>query len=263
MGGDSSHAPPPLRILLINPNTTSSITGLLNDVYATLSLESSLTPSYFTCPSPGIPSINSPDDANESADLCLPHLIPELPHHDLFLICCYSHHPLVHQLKEECTKLPAEATHGGSGARKYVTGIFEASVLQSLQLLHPKQSFGVVSTGKIWETAVTEAVHGFLGAKDVQRYVGCETTGLNADQLHDLPKEQVFEKMKDATKKLFEKGSEVGAICLGCAGMVGLDEAVREACLEELGEEKGKQVHIVDGVKAGIVQLFGAGRGAF
>ena len=261
--GDASLESTPLRVLLINPNTTSSITSLLDDVYKSLSLQDSLTASYFTCPSPGIPSINSPSDAAESASICLPHLIPQLPHHDLFLICCYSHHPLVQQLKAECTKLATAATHGGSGARKYVTGIFEASVLASLSLLHPSQTFGVVSTGKIWETAVTEAVHDFLGASDVQRYVGCETTGLNADQLHALPKEDVFEKMKDATKRLLQKGKDVGSICLGCAGMVGLDEAVRDACIEELGAEKGKQVHIVDGVKAGIMHLFGNGRGAF
>ena len=74
----------------------------------------------------------------------------------------------------------------------------------------------------------------------------------------------------EATKRLLKKGKSgegaeggVGAICLGCAGMVGLDDAVRQACIEELGEEKGKMVHIVDGVKAGAVQLFGMARGAF
>ena len=57
--------------------------------------------------------------------------------------------------------------------------------------------------------------------------------------------------------------SGVQAICLGCAGMVGLDEAVRAACVETLGEERGKEVYIVDGVKAGVGMLYGLTRGGF
>lgn len=54
--------------------------------------------------------------------------------------------------------------------------------------------------------------------------------------------------------------SRVKAICLGCAGMVGLDAAVREACIEELGEDEGVKVRIVDGVKAGVGLLVGMAR---
>jgi Asp/Glu/hydantoin racemase len=68
--------------------------------------------------------------------------------------------------------------------------------------------------------------------------------------------------MKDAVKRLLKKGS-VGAICLGCAGMAGMDKMVREACVEELGEEKGGQVRIVDGVVAGVAWLEGAARSGF
>ncbi|KPI39564.1 uncharacterized protein AB675_3338 [Cyphellophora attinorum] len=221
---------------------------------------------YFTCPAPGIPSINSPDDAAESAAKCFPHLQPLVPHYDAFLIACYSHHPLVAQLKHECSALSAAATGGtgGEGARKYVTGIFEASVLASLSLIDESQGFGIVSTGKVWEKALTDAVKGFLGQEKGKRYVGTETTGLNATELHDLPAEEVREKMKQATKRLLKQGNHnVGAICLGCAGMVGLEEAVRQACVEELGDQAGKKVYIVDGVKAGVAQLVGNTRTAF
>lgn len=258
---NNNTTPPPPRLLLINPNTTSSMTTALRPAVDALHLPVSVT--YFTCPSPGIPSINSPADSKESAAICLPHVLPLLPHHDLFLIACYSHHPLVPQLKAETTSLAAAATHGGAGARKYVTGIFEASVLAALSLLPETQRFGIVSTGAAWEAGLTEAVHAFLGSKDdVQRYAGTETTGLNATELHDLPADQVQAKMKEATKRLLKRGN-MGAICLGCAGMVGLDEAVRQACKEELGEELGKRVHIIDGVKAGVAQLVGNSRTAF
>jgi Asp/Glu/hydantoin racemase len=276
----------PVRILIINPNTSVPMTEALRPVVESLSLPSAQF-SFFTCPEPGIPSINSPDDAAKSADLCLPHVLPLLAHHDAFLIACYSQHPLVGMLKRECRILMDEATRsGGIGARKYVTGIFEASVLTSLALLNADSdtgegagetvpAFGIVSTGKIWESALKTAVEQFLGVPaDAanSRFAGCETTGLNASELHNLDQKEVRAKMMHATKRLLCRGkveatghspitSRVQAICLGCAGMVGLDEAVRTACVEELGEEKGKRVHIVDGVKAGAGLLYGLARG--
>lgn len=68
--------------------------------------------------------------------------------------------------------------------------------------------------------------------------------------------------MKDAVKRLLGKG-KVGAICLGCAGMAGMDEMVREACVEELGKEEGGRVRVVDGVMAGVAWLDGAIRAGF
>jgi Asp/Glu/hydantoin racemase len=62
--------------------------------------------------------------------------------------------------------------------------------------------------------------------------------------------------MIDATRTLVS-GGDVKAVCLGCAGMVGMDAWVREACVEELGEKEGKGVRIVDGVKAGVAILQG------
>lgn len=96
----------------------------------------------------------------------------------------------------------------------------------------------------------------YLGAEKSRRFLGCETTGLNATDLHDAPAAEVREKMKDSTKRLLRKGN-VGAVCLGCAGMAGMDEMVREACVEELGEVEGRKVRIVDGVKVGFAMLDG------
>lgn len=106
-----------------------------------------------------------------------------------------------------------------------------------------------------------------FGVTSTSRFVGCQTTGLNASELHDLPADEVRAKMKQATKRLLQDGkkanSHVRAVCLGCAGMVGLEEAVRDACLEELGEETSKNVSIVDGVKAGVGSLLTLARGGF
>lgn len=90
-----------------------------------------------------------------------------------------------------------------------------------------------------------------------------ETTGLSAVELHDMPAPEVRRRMKDAVKRLLGREREdgrgaVGAICLGCAGMAGMDEIVSEACVEALGEEMGRAVRIVDGVVAGVAWLDGA-----
>lgn len=149
-------------------------------------------------------------------------------------------------------------------SRKPVTGIFEASVSTSLQIIHPEEKFGIVSTGKVWEKILSEAVVDFLGtgSEASKRFAGVETTGLNATDLHDAPADEVRGRMKDAVKRLLQEGS-VGAICLGCAGMAGMDKMVREACVEELGDVEGERVRIVDGVVAGVAWLEGAVRSGF
>jgi Asp/Glu/hydantoin racemase len=100
---------------------------------------------------------------------------------------------------------------------KPVTGIFESSVGTALQIMHPDEKFGIVSTGKVWEKILSDAVEVFLGTRSKTRFAGVETTGLNATELHDAPAEEVRRKMKDATKRLV-KSDRVGAGVLGWLG---------------------------------------------
>src|SRR5437764_14829167 len=110
-----------IRLLIINPNTSEHMTDALKPLVENLGFKevgplSLTTPSapvakklivvpfqlsytFFTCPKPGIASINSPADAAASADHCLPHLIPLIPHPYAFLAACSSQHPLVPLLK--------------------------------------------------------------------------------------------------------------------------------------------------------------------
>lgn len=67
---------------------------------------------------------------------------------------------------------------------------------------------------------------------------------------------EVDRRMKLATKQVLENGAK--AICLGCAGMAGMDQTVREACIESLGEELGNRIKIVDGVISGVIYLEGS-----
>ena len=52
-----------------------------------------------------------------------------------------------------------------------------------------------------------------------------------------------------------EEGGEVGVVVLGCAGMVGMEEWVRDVV--------GEGVKVVDGVKAGVGILQGLVRSGF
>ncbi|KAF2468973.1 uncharacterized protein BDR25DRAFT_304866 [Lindgomyces ingoldianus] len=240
-------------ILVINPNSTESMTDCLKPLVDSLQFKDT-THAFFTAPS-GPKSINNEDDAVESVKHCLPALQPLLDRHSGFLVACYSKHPLVPLLKGQ----PAI-----KDGRKPVTGIFEASVSTSLQIIHPEERFGIVSTGKVWEEMLSEAIVAFLGtgSEASQRFAGVETTGLNATDLHDAPPEEVRGRIQDAVKRLLRKG-KVGAICLGCAGMSGMDQMVKEACVEELGEVEGCRIKVVDGVQAGVAWLEGAVRSSF
>ncbi|KAK3114299.1 dal80p-controlled protein [Teratosphaeriaceae sp. CCFEE 6253] len=233
-------------ILIINPNTTASMTDALRPLVKTLEFNNTQF-DYFTAPS-GVPSINDEDDAASSAEACLPLLKGKLNDYGAFLVCCYSQHPLVHQLRAELAS--------SSIISKPVTGIFEASVAVCLQSISLDEKFGIVSTGSQWEAILGDAVASLLGSKTSSRYAGTKTTGLNADELHSTPKHEVDRRMKEATKLLLSDGAR--AICLGCAGMAGMDRTVREACVEALGEEAGRGIKIVDGVVSGVIFLEGA-----
>lgn len=80
----------------------------------------------------GIPSIDNGEDSANSALYCLPSLKPLVPKHDAFLVACYSADPLVGMLKGVVREY---AESRGERCRKYVTGIFEASVAASLALV--------------------------------------------------------------------------------------------------------------------------------
>ncbi|KAK0262883.1 Protein dcg1 [Friedmanniomyces endolithicus] len=233
-------------ILIINPNTTVAMTDALRPLVDSLGYNTTHF-TYFTAPS-GVPSINNEHDAAVSARICASTLEGKLQDHDASLVCCYSKHPLVPLLRAELAKLGLD--------HKPVTGIFEASVAACLQSINPQDKFGIVSTGSQWEAILGIAVAALLGSSQSSRYAGTETTGLNADELHSAPKREVDLRIKFATKALLEKGAR--AICLGCAGMAGMDQTVREACVDVLGEERGRRIKIVDGVVSGVAFLEGA-----
>lgn len=238
------------KILVINPNTSVEMTeGLARLIQGRWNPIAQIE--LYTAPK-GPASIDNDKDAMESARCVIDDLVVsgKLAQYEAFLVACYSVHPLVGFIRDELRKASLCA---------HVLGIFEASIITALSLLPPSTRFGIVSTGKFWEKALSDGVNNFLGTEDGKsnsKFQAVSTTGLNADQLHYMPKEEVRNRMKAAVKSLIEDGNgSVSVVILGCAGMAGLDEVVREALIEKCGEKEGKGVFILDGVKCGIGML--------
>ena len=282
-------------ILILNPNTSTHMTNALKPILESLQY-SDIHFDYFTAPSResvtlhdgqiihGVPSINSGKDSAQSALHCQPYVEPLVARYDGFLVACYSAHPLVGLIKEAIWK--HEEAHP-TAPSKYVTGIFEASILTSLSLIssfqltrgnsglldkaQTRDRFGIVSTGSIWETELSHAVRDMFASPSgkpneasTARFAGVATTGLTAVELHTTSSEEVRQRIIDATERLLQSTSgPVGAICMGCAGMAGMEEAVREGCIRAYGKQQGSRVKIVDGVMAGAGMLVAACKAGF
>lgn len=207
---------------------------------------------YWTAPE-GPPSINNGTDCHESMVKSLPHLVPLLAAHDAVLVACYSPHPLVDALRAEITKQ-------NDRFPKPVIGILEASVTAALNVLEPKETFGVVSTGKVWEHLIGARIGEMLGATPTPAsdandsapfrtpvFAGVETTGLNATELHDAHQDLVKRKVQEATQRLVQGEQKVRTIVLGCAGMAAMEEWIREVV--------DARTYVIDGVRAGVAAL--------
>ncbi|TDL16941.1 hypothetical protein BD410DRAFT_754926 [Rickenella mellea] len=254
------------RILIVNPNSSQSMTDALRPVVEGLGYTSY---SYFTAPD-GPVSINSTADIEESTSASLAALQSLLPTHSAVLIACYSAHPLVPALRHWL------ANHADpEQRRKPVLGIFEASVAAALQVCGTGipgggGSWGIISTGKVWEELLTNAVtggsmgtegegHGVQLSGLVAGFMGVETTGLSAAELHEADPQLVKTRVKEAVTRLLGRRENVTAVLLGCAGMAGMEGWVAEA----VAEYGAQGVSIIDGVKAGVGALQGWLRAGF
>ncbi|KAJ5490827.1 hypothetical protein N7539_002394 [Penicillium diatomitis] len=261
----------PFRIMVVNPNISVEMTDALRPIIDGLKfgdVEWTFYTSHREDSEEPIESINGPEDSAKTAWACR-NVTQHIPQHDAFLVACYSAHPLVGMLRKAIAEYEAE--HSGQRHR-FVTGIFEASVMTSLSLISAfsltsvryareqvEDSFGIVTTGSAWKPDLTCAVAEMLVGKDADPpacFAGVATTGLSAIELHHTDPQEVRRRISKATADLLRNSKTfVAAVCLGCAGMVGMDEAVREGCITAYGKQKGMRVRIIDGVLAGARQL--------
>jgi Asp/Glu/hydantoin racemase len=188
---------------------------------------------YYTS-ADGPPSIDGATTSIQSAAAVLGPLVQSnaLVGHEGFLIACFSAHPLVESIRELTSKP--------------VLGIFQASIFFALSL---GGRFGIVTTNQRWEYILTKSVRELIGDSAAFGRVAC--TGYSAAEVHGeggANRNQVQRAMADAARKLVRE-DRCDVIVLGCAGMTGLENVVREAV--------GKNVTVVDAVVAGVHMLAG------
>lgn len=214
-----------MRILLINPNTSPSFTDKIGSIAARHAFPG--TEVVAVSPAYGPRSIESIYDELLSATGTLEIALEHLDQFDAFVIACYSDHPAVYALRE-ITDKPT-------------VGIAEASMLYACILGH---RFSVVTTNKEWEPLLRDAVSHYGLA---ERCASVRSTGMAVLDLEAADSATIDAQIIGAARLAVEQdGADV--ICLGCAGMAGLDAKVTEAL----------RVPVVDGVVAALKLLEGA-----
>jgi len=213
-----------MRILLINPNTSEPFTKKIQVVAQKYAFPT--TDVVTLNPTLGPLSIESVYDELLSAQGTLAVFLEHMQDFDAFVIACYSDHPVIYAARE-ITDKP-------------VLGIAEASMFLACMLGY---RFSVVTTNREWEPLLWDAVRHY-GLET--RCASVRTTGLPVLALESANPQETYQLiLTTAQRALDEDGADV--ICLGCAGMVGLDKDL----------ENELQVPVVDGVVGAIKLLEG------
>jgi allantoin racemase len=213
-----------MRLLVVNPNTSAEMTetilaGARRAARAGVRVDA-------LNPTRGPASVEGRLDEIVSGYWALDAVLPVAHEYDGLVVACYGNHPLIGALREVLTQP--------------VVGIMEASILHALPL---GERFSIVTTSPQWRPLLQEGVR-ILGLES--RCASVRTSALSALDTVDLPADVVHERLCDAARLAVEQdGAEV--ICLGCAGMAGLAEAV--------GAATG--VPVVDGVSAAVTLVRG------
>jgi allantoin racemase len=207
-----------VRILVINPNSTESMTASIGESARRVA---SSGVEIVAVSGAGPASIESHVDEIESAAGVLQHIVDGGETFDAFVLACYGNHPAINAAREL--------------TRRPVVGIAEASMSLAGMLGH---TFSIITTSPRWRPMLIDAVrvYGFS-----HRCASVRASGLTVLDIDALPESEVRALlMSEARQAIDDDGAEV--IVLGCAGMTGLDA--------ELSALLGAPV--VDGVAAGV-----------
>jgi len=194
-----------MHLLMINPNTTAGFTSRILEMARQSAAPS--TEIVALNPTSGPRSIESVYDELLSAQGTLELAIANLDSCDAIGIACYSDHPAVYALREITTRP--------------VLGIAEASMVMACLV---GWKFSVVTTNDEWVPLLTDAARRYGLA---ERCASVRATGMAVLALETGDEEQNFNAIvRQAQLALSEDGAEV--ICLGCAGMSGLDKRLEQ-----------------------------------
>ncbi len=213
-----------MNILLINPNTSEEFTNRIQKIANDFALPT--TNPVAVNPNTGPKSIESIYDELLSSLGTLDVAIANLDKFDAFVIACYSDHPTIYALRE-ITEKP-------------VLGIAEASMYIACMVGY---KFSIVTTNEEWEPLLWDAVRRYGLA---ERCASVRSTRMPVLALESASPEETYQMiLKTAQLAIVEDDAEV--ICLGCAGMAGLDKRLQE----ELG------IPVLDGVVGALKLLEG------
>lgn len=194
-----------MKILVINPNTSEPFNRKLEATakeYALVSTEVTVI-----SPKSGPKTIEGVFDETVSIPGTMEVFREREKEFDAFILACYSDPLVVYAMRELSTKP--------------VLGIAEASIYTACML---GSRFSIVTTNDRWKPLLYEAVHKYgVGS----RCASVRTTGMHVAALEKQGGgniESLIETEAEAAIK--EDGAEV--ICLGCAGMSGLDKKLQE-----------------------------------
>jgi allantoin racemase len=208
-----------MRILFINPNTSETFTQKIQSTatqYANAGTEI-----VTRTASSGPRTIECIYDEVLSAQGAVEVTLPMINSVDGIVVACYSDHPAIYALRE-ITEKP-------------VIGIAEASMLMACPLGH---RFSIVTTNVEWEPLLWDAVRHY-GLAD--RCASVRSTGLPVLALESAGESKTYKLIRDAAKKALEV-DHAEVICLGCAGMTGLDKKL----------EAELHVPVIDGVVSAL-----------
>lgn len=231
----------PISILLINPNSTASMTeACLRSIAPTLPPH--VTVHGFTAPPTSPSAIEGRADAVLSAADCFRALYPLLHpspgppplFFDALLVACFSAHPLIPMLREEYPQP--------------TIGIMEASLYAS-RLCGDK--LGVLTTSQRSRFLHADALAATYGLGPPLFSVGCEAADVAVLELESRPRPDVYAGVVRAAERLVARGAD--CVCLGCAGMTEMQAVCRAA----VGGHGGNEVMVVDGVAMGVHFLVG------
>jgi allantoin racemase len=207
-----------MRLLIVNPNTSVDFTRKIDAT--AMACASAGTVIVAVNPSVGPRSIESVYDEVLSAAPSLELALLLAGEADAIVAACYSDHPLIAALRE-ALDVP-------------VLGIAEASMQVALML---GRTFSIVTTNDAWHALLWDAVkrYGFA-----DRCASVRTTGMPVLALEGGGADLESMIAEQARMAVQVDGAEV--VCLGCAGMTGLDERLQA----EL------HVPVLDGVKCAV-----------
>lgn len=190
-----------MKILVINPNTSDEFNRKLAQTAKAYALSS--TEVSVVSAASGPKSIEGIYDEALSVQGTLQVFLDREKAFDGFVVACYSDPLAVYAMREISTKP--------------VLGIAEASVYLACLL---GSTFSIVTTNDRWKPLLLEAVRKY-GVES--RCASVRTTGLRVLDLEGGGEEDVATAIeRTAQAAVTEDGAEV--ICLGCAGMSGLDK---------------------------------------